>query len=187
MGDTDAVVDIQVDVESESTGEEGLQESQGQDNRRSIGNQHAAVAGDEGVSSKPKRIVGPARDYRRRANLESDKGCEAQSQSQGNVGDDLGAAYSGDAMAQFMREEAEFGLQQVKSELDIYLQEEREIVKQGAPAFDVLKWWRLNSPRFPIMSSLAKDILAVPVSTVASESVFSTDLKKLSVESNIDN
>ncbi|OMP05598.1 hypothetical protein COLO4_08726 [Corchorus olitorius] len=99
MGDTElpnAVVGIQVDVESESTGEEGLQESQGQDNRRSIGNQHAVVAVMKG----------------RRANSSSDKGCEPQIQSQGNVGDDLGAAYGGDAMAQFMREEAESGLQQ---------------------------------------------------------------------------
>ncbi|OMO95706.1 translocation protein [Corchorus olitorius] len=66
MGDTklpdaDAVVEIQVDVESESTGEEGVQENQGQDNKRSIGVVDAAVAGDEGVSSKPKIIVGPAR------------------------------------------------------------------------------------------------------------------------------
>ncbi|OMO74598.1 hypothetical protein COLO4_26573 [Corchorus olitorius] len=36
-------------------------------------------------------------DYRRRANPSSDKGCEPQ--SQGNVDDDLGAAYGGDAMA----------------------------------------------------------------------------------------
>ncbi|OMO53293.1 hypothetical protein COLO4_36785 [Corchorus olitorius] len=52
---------------------------------------------------------------------------------------------------------------------------EREIVKQGAPPFDVLKWWRLNGPRFPTLSLLAKDVLVVPVSTVASESAFSID------------
>ncbi|OMP07654.1 hypothetical protein COLO4_07171 [Corchorus olitorius] len=51
-------------------------------------------------------------DYRRRANPISDKAGEPQ--SQGNVGDDLGADFGGDAMAQFMREEAESGLQQAK-------------------------------------------------------------------------
>ncbi|OMP04201.1 hypothetical protein COLO4_09871 [Corchorus olitorius] len=58
MGDTDLpdAVDIQVDVESESTGEEGVQENQA--NRT----QTAVVAGaSEGVSSKPKKTAGPGR------------------------------------------------------------------------------------------------------------------------------
>ena len=40
--------------------------------------------------------------------------------------------------------------------------------------FDILRWWKLNAPRFPILSHMARDVLAVPVSTVASESTFST-------------
>ncbi|KAK8934889.1 hypothetical protein KSP39_PZI014520 [Platanthera zijinensis] len=40
--------------------------------------------------------------------------------------------------------------------------------------FDILNWWRLNSYRFPILSQVARDVLAIPVSTVASESAFST-------------
>ncbi|OMO93762.1 Zinc finger-like protein [Corchorus olitorius] len=105
MDDTelpDAVVDIRVDVESESTEEEGLQENQVQDNRRSIGNQHVAVAGDERVSNSDdhgssllasinEALMALFEDYRRRANPISDKGGEPQ--SQGNVGDDLGADY----------------------------------------------------------------------------------------------
>ncbi|GJV35454.1 zinc finger BED domain-containing protein RICESLEEPER 2 [Tanacetum coccineum] len=39
--------------------------------------------------------------------------------------------------------------------------------------FDILNWWKLNSPRFPIVSRMAKDILSIQVSTVASESAFS--------------
>lgn len=40
--------------------------------------------------------------------------------------------------------------------------------------YDVLSWWKRNSPKYPILSLVAKDILAVQVSSVASESAFST-------------
>ena len=40
--------------------------------------------------------------------------------------------------------------------------------------FEVLGWWKDNSSRYPMLSKVAKDVLAVPVSTVASESAFST-------------
>ncbi|OMO93763.1 hypothetical protein COLO4_16689 [Corchorus olitorius] len=107
MDDTelpDAIVDIRVDVESESTEEECLQKNQGQDNRRSIGNQHAAVVdsddhGSSLLASINEALMALFEDYRRRANPISDKGGERQ--CQGNVGDDLGADYGGDAMAQF--------------------------------------------------------------------------------------
>ena len=59
------------------------------------------------------------------------------------------------------------------SELDKYLIETREPNKKGVE-FDILKWWNVNSSRLPILSSIARDILAIPVSTVASESAFST-------------
>ena len=35
-------------------------------------------------------------------------------------------------------------------------------------------WWKVNSPRFPILSQLARDVLAIPMSSVASECAFST-------------
>ena len=41
--------------------------------------------------------------------------------------------------------------------------------------FEVLGWWMDNSSRYPMLSKVAKDVLAVPVSTVASESAFSTE------------
>ncbi|KAH9801406.1 BED-type domain-containing protein [Citrus sinensis] len=39
---------------------------------------------------------------------------------------------------------------------------------------NVLLWWRVNGSRYPILEKIARDVLAVPVSIVASESAFST-------------
>ncbi|XP_050915062.1 zinc finger BED domain-containing protein RICESLEEPER 1-like [Lathyrus oleraceus] len=41
------------------------------------------------------------------------------------------------------------------------------------PKCDLLVWWKHNSTQYPILSTIAKDIFATPVSTVASESAFS--------------
>ncbi|CAI0428082.1 unnamed protein product [Linum tenue] len=40
--------------------------------------------------------------------------------------------------------------------------------------FDILGWWSRSGMKYPIISEMARDILAVPISTVASESAFST-------------
>nr|XP_043619135.1 zinc finger BED domain-containing protein DAYSLEEPER-like isoform X2 [Erigeron canadensis] len=40
------------------------------------------------------------------------------------------------------------------------------------PGFDILKWWSLNENRFPIVAHMARDILAIQISSVASESAF---------------
>jgi hypothetical protein len=39
--------------------------------------------------------------------------------------------------------------------------------------FDILLWWKVNAPKYPILAEIARDILAIPISTVASESAFS--------------
>lgn len=72
----------------------------------------------------------------------------------------------------FMRQKMESGEVESKSELDIYLKESVYVTK--SEDFDILKWWKVNSSRFPILSQLARDVLAIPISTVASESAFST-------------
>jgi hypothetical protein len=59
-----------------------------------------------------------------------------------------------------------------KSELDKYLNEVLEDVNKHD--FDILMWWKGNSIRMPTLSLMARDVLAIPVSTVASESAFST-------------
>ena len=58
-----------------------------------------------------------------------------------------------------------------KSEVDRYLTEEVEL---GGDTFDILIWWKVNSTRYPILGEIARDVLAIPISTVASESAFST-------------
>jgi hypothetical protein len=58
-----------------------------------------------------------------------------------------------------------------KSELDKYLAEETEDTKMK---IDLLAWWKASEQRFPILSRLTCDVLAIPISTVASESAFST-------------
>ncbi|KAH9685852.1 hypothetical protein KPL70_014129 [Citrus sinensis] len=43
----------------------------------------------------------------------------------------------------------------------------------------ILLWWKVNKSKYPILQKIARDILAIPVSTVASESAFSTGGRKL--------
>ncbi|KAH0736593.1 hypothetical protein KY285_012300 [Solanum tuberosum] len=57
-----------------------------------------------------------------------------------------------------------------KSELERYLKEDQELEHDD---FDVLSWWKVNAPRFPILSELAHDVLAIPISSVALECAFS--------------
>jgi hypothetical protein len=58
-----------------------------------------------------------------------------------------------------------------KNEVDVYLTEPRE---KANPDFDILNWWKVNSTKYPTLGLVARDILAMPISTVASESAFST-------------
>ncbi|KAF7808335.1 zinc finger BED domain-containing protein RICESLEEPER 2-like [Senna tora] len=58
-----------------------------------------------------------------------------------------------------------------QSEVDLYLMEARE---KMTSKFDILNWWKVNFTKYPILGQIARDVLAMPVSTVASESAFST-------------
>ncbi|KAM1714689.1 hypothetical protein ACFX12_025264 [Malus domestica] len=71
------------------------------------------------------------------------------------------------------------GGQQMKSELDQYLEEEEFLLVDGVEDFDVLGWWRLNRHKYPTLSRMASDILSIPVSTVAPDSVFDTEIKRM--------
>lgn len=59
-----------------------------------------------------------------------------------------------------------------KSELELYL----ELPLKPCNAdeeFDILGYWKEQSTAFPSLAHIAKDILAIPITTVASESSFS--------------
>lgn len=58
------------------------------------------------------------------------------------------------------------------NDLQRYLVEES--LDPTTTGFDILLWWKVNGSKYAIMSMIAKDVLAIPVSTVASESAFST-------------
>lgn len=58
-----------------------------------------------------------------------------------------------------------------KSDLDNYM--ERPPIS-NEEEFDILSWWKTEGREYPILSRIARDVLAIPVSTVASESAFST-------------
>ncbi|XP_028181504.1 zinc finger BED domain-containing protein DAYSLEEPER-like [Glycine soja] len=66
--------------------------------------------------------------------------------------------------------------QQTKSELDQYLEES---LLPRVPDFDVLGWWKLNKIKYPTVSKMARDILSIPVSTVAPDSVFYSKSKEM--------
>jgi hypothetical protein len=57
-----------------------------------------------------------------------------------------------------------------KSEVDRYLSDRCEAATQD---FNILLWWKINAPKYPILAEVARDVLIIHISTVASESAFS--------------
>ncbi|GLT34594.1 hypothetical protein SLA2020_091010 [Shorea laevis] len=62
-----------------------------------------------------------------------------------------------------------------------YLEDEESYLME----IDILKWWQNNSSKFPTMVKMARDFLAIPLSTIVSNSAFTTKVKKI-VSSNGD-
>ncbi|KAH6775530.1 hypothetical protein C2S52_013091 [Perilla frutescens var. hirtella] len=60
--------------------------------------------------------------------------------------------------------------QSLSSDLDKYLEE--PIFPRNCD-FCILNWWKVHTPRYPILSMMARDILAIPVSTLGPEVAFS--------------
>ncbi|KAF7140300.1 hypothetical protein RHSIM_Rhsim06G0070300 [Rhododendron simsii] len=69
----------------------------------------------------------------------------------------------------------------VKSELDRYLEEEQLPMCDD---FGILGRWKSNGLKYPVLQAIARDVLAVPVSTIASESSFSTSGRMVSPSRN---
>jgi len=59
-----------------------------------------------------------------------------------------------------------------RSEVDRYLLDGCEAITNE---FDVLAWWKINAPKYPILAEIARDVLAIPISTGSHESAFSTE------------
>ncbi|KAI3513058.1 hypothetical protein L1887_20383 [Cichorium endivia] len=70
----------------------------------------------------------------------------------------------------------------ITTELDNYLKEK---LLPKDTNLDLLGWWKTNGFKFPTLQRIARDILAVPISTVASESAFSTSGRLENKESEI--
>ncbi|XP_073222431.1 zinc finger BED domain-containing protein DAYSLEEPER-like [Cicer arietinum] len=66
---------------------------------------------------------------------------------------------------------------QSKFELDLYLE---ETLLHRSATFDILGKWKTNGIKYPILQKITKDILTIPISTVALESAFSTGCRLLS-------
>ncbi|KAJ6813704.1 zinc finger BED domain-containing protein RICESLEEPER 2 [Iris pallida] len=59
-----------------------------------------------------------------------------------------------------------------KSELEQYLE---ETLLPRIQDFDILNWWKLNTIKYPTLSKMAKDVLAIPMSMVnTGSSIFGT-------------
>ncbi|XVE80066.1 hypothetical protein DITRI_Ditri14bG0109400 [Diplodiscus trichospermus] len=58
-----------------------------------------------------------------------------------------------------------------KTQLELYLSEPR--VELTRVSFDVLTFWRVNYCRYPEHAMMARDILSIPITTLASELTFS--------------
>jgi hypothetical protein len=56
---------------------------------------------------------------------------------------------------------------------------EEELVREDEN-FEILTWWKTNSNKYPVLSAMARDFLAIPVSTVSLESAFSLSSRILS-------
>ncbi|CAN0917179.1 Zinc finger BED domain-containing protein RICESLEEPER 1 [Linum grandiflorum] len=58
----------------------------------------------------------------------------------------------------------------VTTELDHYLADD---LHPRSSKFDILNWWSVNGAKYPTLQQIARDFLAVPITSVASEFAFS--------------
>ena len=65
----------------------------------------------------------------------------------------------------------------VRTELDLYLDEP---TLPRTQELDIINWWKYRGIKYPTLQSIARDILPIPVATVASESAFSTSGRVIS-------
>nr|XP_051211316.1 zinc finger BED domain-containing protein RICESLEEPER 2-like [Lolium perenne] len=94
--------------------------------------------------------------------------------SQGEYNDEVGTAQNNLAdWDKHLRNKQ----RQPTNELETYLKED---IFPRRDDFNILEWWALHSSKYPVLSRIARDILAVPASVVPSESAFSTGQRVVS-------
>jgi hypothetical protein len=76
-------------------------------------------------------------------------------------------------LARFKRHLLEVDSVENKNEVERYLIEGCE--DPDDDKLDILDWWKSNALKYKTLSKVAQHVLAIPISTVASESAFSTD------------
>jgi len=59
----------------------------------------------------------------------------------------------------------------LRTELELYLDEP---TLPRTQELDIIHWWQYAGVKYPTLRKIAQDIMPIPVTTVASESVFST-------------
>lgn len=98
---------------------------------------------------------------------QSGQSSEAQSEVEKGKASSASAFY-----AQQLRKKlkgSDEGREIIKTELQKYLNKGLEEDEVGD---DVLGWWKIHGPRYPMVARMVHDVLVVPVSTVVSKSAF---------------
>jgi hypothetical protein len=90
-----------------------------------------------------------------------------------NEGDDLVFGL----FDKFLSEEPDESPSYVRTELDLYLEEP---TLPRTQELDIIHWWEYACIKYPTLRKIARDIIAIPVITMSSESVFSTRGKIIS-------
>jgi hypothetical protein len=104
-----------------------------------------------------------------RSNMSDNSLTNAQSDSSSKVGGGSLVSIVPSGFQSFLKSSA---TESSKSELLLYLDEANVPVEDEN--FNLLNYWKVNTHRFPVLAIMAKRFLAVPASSVSSESTFST-------------
>ena len=82
-----------------------------------------------------------------------------------------------DIFDQYMNSKPAVSTSQVRTELDLYLEEDPLPRTQE---LDIIGWWKFGGIKYPTLQMIAHDILPIPVTSVASECVFSASGRLIS-------
>jgi hypothetical protein len=96
-------------------------------------------------------------------------------QSTSTTGGDVDEVY--DIFDEYMNSKPAVNTSQVRTELDLYLEEDPLPQTQE---LDIIGWWKFGGIKYPTLQMIAHDILPIPVTSVALECVFSASGRLIS-------